>query len=148
MEIERILIVCTGNLCRSPMAAALMRRMLEEEQGADVQVESAGIAALAGHPADAHARTLLADEGLDISAHRARQLSERMLLQADLVLVMDRLQRRAVYAVAPLARGKVMLLGEWTGQEIPDPYGGDLRAFRTSLALIRDAVSSWRGKIR
>jgi protein-tyrosine phosphatase len=70
-----------------------------------------------------------------------------MLSEADLVLVMDRGQRKVVRAMAPLARGKVFLLGEWTRDEIPDPYGKDLGAFRRSLALIRDAVSSWRGKI-
>jgi len=146
MEIKRILIVCIGNICRSPTAAILMEQMLDQG-GHPVHVESAGIGALVGYPADEHVQFLLREEGLDVSHHRARQVSPKMLSEADLVLVMDRQQRRALHAMTPQARGKVFLLGEWTGQEIPDPYRGDLEAFRSALSLIRAAVAGWRGKI-
>jgi protein-tyrosine phosphatase len=105
--IKRILIVCVGNICRSPMAEALLREHL---RGRDVTIESAGLAALVGKPIDVDAGAVLAGHGLAADAHCARKLTPELVSAADLVLVMDQRQLSAVRAIAPQATGKTFLL--------------------------------------
>ena len=85
-EPKRILFVCTGNTCRSPMAEALLQRELRGQDG--FTVESAGLGALVGHPASEHSVALMDELDLDISGHRARQIHPDMVSEADLVLGM------------------------------------------------------------
>src|SRR5690606_29898007 len=100
-----VLLVCIGNICRSPMAQALFAQALPH-----ADVSSAGLAALVGQPADPEAQAQIAQRGLDLSAHRARQLTGALVRQSDLLLVMDVEQRRFIEAHHPLARGRVFLL--------------------------------------
>jgi protein-tyrosine phosphatase len=139
--IKRILIVCVGNICRSPMAEALLREHL---RGRDVTIESAGLAALVGKPIDVDAGAVLAGHGLAADAHCARKLTPELVSAADLVLVMDQRQLSAVRAIAPQATGKTFLLGRWIGDaDIPDPYGQTRLVFEETFALIRRAVEAW-----
>lgn len=139
--IQRILIVCVGNICRSPMAEALLRAHL---RGRNVTIESAGLAALVGKPIDADAAAVLAGHGLAAEAHVARKLTPELLSAADLVLVMDQRQLSAVRAIAPQATGKTFLLGRWIDDaDIPDPYGQARHVFEQTFALIRRAVDAW-----
>lgn len=143
--IERILIVCVGNICRSPMAEALLRERL---RGRGVVVESAGLAAPAGKPVDADAAAVLAAKGLAADAHVARKLTPDMLAAADLVLAMDPRQLSAVRAIAPQARGKTFLLGKWIDDaDVPDPYGKPREAFEQAFALIERAVDGWVARL-
>lgn len=139
---NRILIVCVGNICRSPMAEFLLRDQLACP---DICVASAGLGALVGHPPDHHATALLRERGIDASAHRARQLERVMLRDADLVLVMERSHLRAVTRMAPEASGKLFLLRHWVGaDDVPDPYRQTRQVFEHACALIEHGVSSWR----
>jgi len=142
-----ILVVCVGNICRSPMAEAILASRLAPH---GVKVSSAGIAALVGRPADPHAKALLAERGLDLSGHRARQLTPELVQGADLVLVMSTEQQRAVEQLAPAARGRVHRLGRFGGFDVPDPYRQDRAAFARALALIdrgvEDFVTTFWGK--
>lgn len=103
--------------------------------------------ALIDHPADPIAQELMSDRGLDISAHRARQLTGRILQESDLVLVMDSAQRSEVMRMEASTRGKVFCLGHWSSTEIPDPYKQPRKAFEEALRLIERGVSEWLPKL-
>lgn len=137
--------VCVGNICRSPMAEALWAQM--GPKGPGVQVASAGIAALVGHPADPLAQELMRERGLDLSAHRARQLTPQMINDFELILVMEAGHQRAVESMAPTARGRVLRVGKWSNFDVPDPYRKDRAAFEQALNLIEQGLNDFRLKL-
>ena len=139
----RLVVLCTGNTCRSPLAAAAFR----EELGADlerIEIVSAGTAAAEGQPASAGASAAGAREGLDLSGHRARRVGAGLLRGADLVLVMEREHLRAATALgADPARTHV--LSEWPPPGEPeaavaDPFGGSAETYEECLRRIRRHV--------
>jgi protein-tyrosine phosphatase len=136
----RILFVCTGNLCRSPMAASLLQHRL----GDAAEVGSAGLMAVDGRPLDPVAGRVLAARGVAVPPHESRRLRLADLERAELVLAMEQRQIAALRALAPDARARTFLLGKWHGDiEIPDPYGRDDRAFDQCCALMDDAIEQW-----
>ena len=139
---KSILVLCEGNHCRSPIAEALLRDAL----GPGIEVESAGLDALVGEPADAEARKIAQANGLDLSAHRGRQWSDAMALRADLILVMDAQQKTRCEEILPSVRGRVFLLGHWLEgpqREIPDPYLLGPEATRIAFDRIHQSVAAW-----
>jgi len=112
------------------------------------QVQSAGLEALVGLPADDIAIRLLGERGLDIAAHRAVQITRRMCLDADMVLVMSREQRRQLESMYPEVCGRVFRVAEHADRDIPDPYRQPEPAFRHALELIDVGVASWVQRIR
>ena len=140
---QRILVVCTGNICRSPMAEILLSRRLRQA-GRQVEVRSAGVGALVNQPADEPARERMSARGLDLEPHRARQLDSELARWADLILVMEQAHRDAVSDIEPTARGKVYLLGHWDGgKDVPDPYQRPDAVYDEALTLIDQALASW-----
>ena len=127
------------------MAEALLRDALREQQ--DIIVESAGLGALVDHPPSEHAVTLMQERGLDISGHRARQITPDMVHAADLVLVMEAGHKRAIDANEPSARAKIYRLGEWQERDIKDPYRQPLEAFEAALVDIDYGVAEWARRI-
>jgi protein-tyrosine phosphatase len=142
---NRILMVCLGNICRSPMAEGILKYNLTTRP--DIHVSSAGLAAIVDHPAASIARSLLQERNIDISKHAARQLSDGMVREADLILVMERQQKKKVESLYPYALGKVFLLGKWDDNEIPDPWNSPRSEYENSLALIDKALVDWQKKI-
>jgi protein-tyrosine phosphatase len=134
-----VLTVCIGNICRSPMAEVVLADRLRR-RGLHVKVESAGIGALVGRPADPIAQALVAERGLDLSGHRARQLTPELIRGFELILVMETEQQRAVVSMLPAARGRVHCIGRWGKFEVPDPYRQPRPAFERALALIDRGV--------
>nr|Q45408.1 RecName: Full=Probable low molecular weight protein-tyrosine-phosphatase EpsP [Ralstonia solanacearum]AAA91623.1 EpsP [Ralstonia solanacearum] len=141
--IKTILVVCIGNICRSPMAQALLRQALP-----GVSVISAGIGALSGYPADPSAVEVMAQHGIDISEHRAQQLTGSLVNRADLILVMGGAQKREIQARHPSKTGSVFRLGEMEQFDIDDPYRKQMMAFEDALAMIQRGVDAWVPRIR
>lgn len=143
---NEILIVCLGNICRSPMAEGLLNHYARE-RGLPLTAQSAGIAAVTGYPADPMAVQLMRERGVDIAAHRARQLTREQITAANLILVMDTKQKATVEANMPEASGKVDCLGRWIGFDIPDPFRGPREEFVASLQLIDHSLRSWLNRL-
>jgi protein-tyrosine phosphatase len=141
--VKAILVVCEGNICRSPMAEGLLAAALP-----DVTVRSAGLGAVIGAPADETALQLMSERGVDISAHRARQITRQMCLESDMVFVMEREQRQRLEKTYPEVCGRVFLLGEPVNKDVPDPHRKPPQAFRTALSIIDDGVEQWVRRIR
>jgi protein-tyrosine phosphatase len=141
--VNTLLVVCIGNVCRSPMAQALLAEKLPAWR-----VQSAGLDALIGAPADDTAVALLRERGLDIASHRAAQVTRKMCLESEMVLVMDREQRRRLEDIYPETCGRVFRLAEDTNLDIPDPYRRPEAAFRHSLTLIDAGVARWVQRIQ
>ncbi|MCG5514347.1 low molecular weight protein-tyrosine-phosphatase [Ectothiorhodospira shaposhnikovii] len=143
---KHLLILCTGNICRSPFAEACLRQQLETA-GRDVRVESAGIGALVGHPADEITRRLAADQGLSLEEHRAVQVTEDHVRRADLILVMEPVHRQYLLELSPSARGKVFLLGHWSERVIEDPYRRSESVYQRVHEEIRQGVGEWLSRV-
>ena len=127
------------------MAEALLRDALRERD--EIVVESAGLGALVDHPASEHAVTLMRERGLDISDHRARQITPEMVHAADLVLVMESGHKRVIDANEPASRGKIYRLGEWQDRSIEDPYRQSREVFEAVLRDIDEGVAEWVRRI-
>jgi protein-tyrosine phosphatase len=117
------------------MAEAVLAARLRE-RGMNTRVESAGTHALVGHPADEMVIDLMHENGLDIRAHRGRQLTASLVKTFELVLVMESDQQGVVEARYPTARGRVHRIGRVGKFDVPDPFREDRAAFQRALALI------------
>jgi protein-tyrosine phosphatase len=139
---KNILVICIGNICRSPMAEAMLKQALP-----GARVYSAGLGALIGKPADPLAVQVMAERGIDVREHRAQQISLGLVSQADLVLVMDLEQKKHIETRYPAARGKIFRLGEGEKVDIPDPYREGLDSFQNVQQLISRGVKFWAAHI-
>ena len=144
---KNILIVCVGNICRSPMAEYLLQQMINK-QNLDIKITSAGLGALVGHSADEYAIEIMKENGIDGAAHRARQLNNEMVKQNELILVMENWQQKEIENQYPYARGRVHLLGKWGAEgkqalEISDPYKKPKQAFVHAYEKINKACAQW-----
>lgn len=140
--IQSILVVCIGNICRSPIGEALFALKLPA-----VSVSSAGLGAMVGHPADITAMELMQERGIDISKHRARQLSPEIVFASELILTMNTEQQQQLEKQYPSARGRAHRIGKWGKFDVPDPYQRPRTIFEQALALIDQGVDEWYRKL-
>ena len=146
MVFNNILIVCVGNICRSPMAEAIFKQRVQQAK-LPIKLSSAGIGALIGHRADPFVSEILLEKGIDCSNHRARQLNKEMLSEAELILVMENGHRREIQRQFPIACGKIHLLGNWSNFEIPDPYKMPKQFFLDIYQLVLRGIEEWQDKL-
>lgn len=140
---ENILVVCVGNICRSPTAEFLLRQSLPAKH-----IHSAGLAAVVGADMDATARVVAEARGLSCPLHTARQLTRELCHQADIILVMESRHREGVTRLCPEARGKVFLLGQGLSRpDIPDPYRQSTGVFETTFDQLQHGCADWVRKL-
>ncbi|WP_047605891.1 protein-tyrosine-phosphatase [Rahnella aquatilis] len=140
---DSVLVVCTGNICRSPLAERLLRKLIPEKK-----IDSAGIAALVDHEADASAIAVAQEHGVSLDGHKGTQFKSSLGRKYDLILVMEKSHIEFISGVSPESRGKVFLLGYWLEQkEIPDPYRKSHEAFEYVYQLIEQACLRWVEKL-
>ena len=139
MKIKNILVVCIGNICRSPMAEYFLK-----QEYPHLQIESAGIAGVVGHAADEKASLCMQRFGIDMSPHIAKKLNAELIKKADLVLVMSQNQQKHIEQTWPFAKGKTFRLGHWLGKNVADPYQHDQAFFDETCQLIQDYIADWK----
>lgn len=144
---NKILVVCVGNICRSPTGERILQKLLPNKE-----VASAGIAVeksrLIGKSADETAVLIAAENGIDVSNHQSQQITSQLCAQYDLILVMEKGHMEALTLISPEARGKTMLFGQWIEQQdIPDPYRQSREAFEYTYQLIYRAAQAWAKKL-
>jgi len=130
LTFNAILVICTGNICRSPIGERLLRRLLPAAR------------------VDSQATEIAAERGTLLEGHVARRLTPAMVRDYDLILAMELEHIEQVTAIAPEARGKMMLFGHWTGRkEIPDPYRKNRDAFEYVYGLLEQASLEWAKRL-
>lgn len=142
---KSILFICTGNTCRSPMAAAFFQKLVDEKNIKTIEVKSAGVCTIAGLLATQESIQLLEAEGVDLKKHRSRQLTEDMVKKTDLILGMTPYHIQTAYRISPFARGKTYIIMEYTktdlkNPQIPDPMGCTFEVYKKCFSKIKKAV--------
>ena len=144
---DRILVVCVGNICRSPFGEAVLKKLLPQKR-----VSSAGLATqisqLSGMPANKEAVRMAKDLGYCLQGHKAKQLTSDLCKDFDLILVMEKGHKAELEKIAPEATSKTMLFSHWYNKEdIPDPYRQSTEAFEHSLGLVLKSAEAWVKKL-
>ncbi len=139
----KLLFVCTGNICRSPMAEVVTRRLLKDRGRPDIGVGSAGTAAYEGSPASEGAYLIALEHGLDLSGHSARPLTVDLVAEADLIFGMG--PHHVDRATALGGATRTHLLGSYAGRpaglaQVEDPYGGDLDEYRRTYDQLEELL--------
>ena len=146
MTVKSVLVVCQGNICRSPMAEGFFSHQLHNACSS-ITTHSAGLAAVVDYPAESRANAIMQKHGIDISKHRARQVDNELVRQAELILVMTKRQLNVLERQFVFAKGKSFLLGYWQDFEIEDPLGQTIDAFEKVYQQIELAWHDWKTRI-
>lgn len=142
--IKTVLVVCVGNICRSPLGERLL-----QAHAPHLTVTSAGIGALVGKSADATATEIAAVQGVSLEGHVARQFTAELGKAADLILVMEAGHKAQIAREAPQLSGKTMLFDHWVGAKgVPDPYRRTPDFHKLVFDQVETAAKAWAGKLQ
>jgi len=146
-KVKSILLLCTGNSCRSVMAEGLFKKYLKDSGKGDIEVASAGIMAIDGFPPTDETISVMKDSGVDVSGYKSKRLTSDLINKSDLVLVMEDIHKDFVIRMDPSAEGKVHLLKKYgannkrkypEGDGVPDPIGRPIDFYKLSLEIIKE----------
>ena len=146
-DIKSILLVCTGNSCRSVMAEGLFKKYLKEAGKGGIEIRSAGIMALDGFPPTDETVEVMKGEGVDVSGYRSKRLTADLINNSGLILAMEDIHKAFVLKMDPTAEGKVHILKKYgandkrkypEGDGVPDPIGKPIDFYKLSLAIIKE----------
>lgn len=144
---DKILVVCAGNICRSPIAKEMLSKIMP-----DKEVDSAGLITQKSNLISARASEpmiqLALDANIDLSTHQAKQLTPELCQWAELILVMEESHIYSVADIASTARSKTFLLGQWSTGTISDPYGKGEREYKVAYQAIEQACESWKKRLK
>ena len=147
-EVYNILVVCTGNICRSPMAEGMLKSSLPRHMKGRIVVDSAGTHAIHGNQPSDIAVQVMQTWGIDIAGHRARMLTPSMMRAADLILVMEKAHLSHIRFMPFFGMKKVHLISEFDQDrdpyDLPDPIGGDFELYRAAAMLLKNCVKGVR----
>jgi protein-tyrosine phosphatase len=143
-------VVCTGNTCRSPMGAALLKKEIADKLGCgvneledhQVHILSAGLSAASGSPAADQAVDVMQEFGLDLSEHRSQPFTERLANFADLILTMTEGHRQAIVSAWPQAAPRTHLIRH-DGRDVPDPIGMPIDVYRSTAGQVSENLHRW-----
>ncbi len=144
MQVKNILVVCVGNICRSPVGERILQAALP-----DKTITSAGIAALVGHAADETAAAVAAAHNVSLDGHVSRQLTSELGADQDLILVMEAGHKHEIARRFPQLSGRTMLFDQWTGMKgIADPYRLTKGFHEQVFGQIKAAADAWAPRLR
>jgi protein-tyrosine-phosphatase len=141
----RVLCVCSGNTCRSPMLQTLLRGVLADAKRGDIQVESAGTGAGSGDPASTGAQAAMARRGLSLADHRARHVQTLDLTRYDRFLCMTSAHAAAIRSLGVPAQRISVVNADHGG--VPDPWGGDDRAYEATAQVLEHATHLYAAEL-
>ena len=142
MAFDNILVVCVGNICRSPILEALLK-----QQYPNKHVESAGLSAVVGNGVDPKSQQVMTPYNIDMSKHVAKQIDEKLVKKADLIFTMSEGQTKWIEERWPHCRGKTFKIGHWNDKDIADPYRHELALFEVARKDIVQSLDQWFNKI-
>jgi protein-tyrosine-phosphatase len=147
---KKILFVCTGNTCRSPMAEGLLKKAAKDNE-LPVEVQSAGLAAFAGVPPAPEAVEACREKGVDISSHQTQPLSKTLVMESDLILTMTDKHKEMILKKMPALLDKVSLFSEFAGagtEDIEDPVGQTVEIYRKVLDQMQGYLAKSMEKLK